>query len=182
MFPNSSCMIHKSFNQWTAKVIVQWERHCVRHRVPLQLISDEELVTTGDETKSDVPLDMDMYAMFQSVVVESLNLEKKYSKSLLAEERLLSNDLLEELQSLVSQGKDFDKDRLLDSLQTMSERIMILREKTVSQCTPLRETFSFDSISEFEKSPPISSAHKGSSGNLKSRSSFHYFLCERKKS
>ena len=106
-------MIHKSFNQWTAKVIVQWERHCVRHRVPLQLISDEEVVTTGDETKSDVPLDMDMYAMFQSVVVESLNLEKKYSKSLLAEERLLSNDLLEELQSLVSQGKDFDKDRLL---------------------------------------------------------------------
>lgn len=170
-------MIHKSFNEWTAKVIVQWERHCVKQRIPMQLISDEqessELVSAGDETKNIiVPLDMDMYAMFQSVVVESLNLEKKYSKSLLAEESLLSNDLLEELQSLVSQGKDFDKDRLLDSLQTMSERIRILREKTVSQRLPMRETFSFDSVSDFEKSPPMSPSHKGSSGKLKSKPSF----------
>ena len=70
-------MIHKSFNEWTAKVIVKWERHCVKQRVPLQL-------------------GVDMYAIFQlSVVVESLNLEKKYSKSLLGEDSLLSNDLLE---------------------------------------------------------------------------------------
>lgn len=170
-------MVHKSFNEWTAKVIVQWVKHCVKQKIPMQLISDEqessELIFNGDEPKDAiVPIDTDMYTMFESIVEESLKLEKKYSKNLLADESLLSTDLLGELQALLSQGKDFDKDKLLDSLQKMSERIRILRERTVSQCIPLRETFSFDSVSDFERSPQMPLSRAGSSSKLNVQKGF----------
>ena len=180
LFPNSCCMVHKSFNEWTAKVIVQWQRHCEKNGIactPSAYPGTSKVDSGPPNYKSkraiETVADVDMYSVLQNTVAELLEIEKKYAKNVLAEESLLSKDLLNELQSFGTLG-EADKDRFLVNLQKMSDRIKSLKERALVEHIPIRpndSVMSLDSNYEGDNNSsstiPISS-RSGTSGRVRS--------------
>mmetsp|Transcript_2384 Transcript_2384/g.3661 ORF Transcript_2384/g.3661 Transcript_2384/m.3661 type:complete len:560 (-) Transcript_2384:8-1687(-) len=179
VFPNSCCMVHKSFNEWTAKVVVQWQRHC---EIIKQKLAPKDVDSTPESSKLNnnevvlesnkleqsnslkknshgVNLDDDLYEMLQEMESQLVAAHKKFSKSVVTEENLSSQDLLNEIHAVSAGGSENGKEALQIKLQKMNERIRNLNERSIVQKATLRQNdsiMSLESLHDMDRSPSIS--------------------------